>query len=136
MYCERASERKIFKMSFKENLDPKKSNNSGESESNDNSQRSKITLSQKTDYIIERLKKILFQNGDINIGAFFLVEYNSSTTEPYFLAYNKGKSNGTIESIMDMLAEELKIDPVELRLKNILMLKYYSSIFGTFLMDY
>ena len=37
-----------------ENLDPKKSNNSGESESNDNSQRSKITLSQKTDYIIER----------------------------------------------------------------------------------
>lgn len=72
----------------------------GEREINNNNKKDKITLSQKTDSIIERLKNIVFDNNK-NIGAFFIVEYNPESSDPYFLAYNRGKSDGTIEKFKD-----------------------------------
>ncbi len=68
-------------------------------ESIDNN-KDKLTLSQKTDSIIERLKNIVFNN-DKNVGAFFIVEYYPKSNDPYFLAYNRGKSDGTIEKFKD-----------------------------------
>ncbi len=81
-----------------EDRNPQKSNTPSAVQKNNN--KDKLTLSQKTDSIIERLNNIVFDN-DKNVGAFFIVEYNPESNDPYFLAFNKGKSNGTIDNFRD-----------------------------------
>lgn len=54
------------------------------------------TLSQKTNHIINKLKLIIGDEPSQDIGAFFIIEYNPTLSNPY-LAYNKGNSSSSID---------------------------------------
>lgn len=63
-----------------------------------NDKNKRLKLSTKTDYIFEKLKSIIAPSLSPNseIGSFFIVKYNPTASNPYFIAYNKGASFNSI----------------------------------------
>jgi hypothetical protein len=63
-----------------------------------NSKKKIITLTEKTNFIMHRLKIILFGQNNKDVGAFFIVKYKRREKDSLFLAYNYGSLRSTIET--------------------------------------
>lgn len=64
----------------------------------DNSKKKSITLTEKTNFIMHRLKIIMFGQNNKDVGAFFIVKYKSQDKDSLFLAYNYGSLRSAIET--------------------------------------
>lgn len=110
-------------------------------ENADNYEKKRITLTAKTNFIMHRLKIILFGQNINDIGAFFIVKYKQQEKDSLFLAYNYGSMRSVLETqhqnikyISDFIngisdiTKQSKITIIELEKKNNNWYNLYSSL--------